>query len=235
MVQRLSSIDTIVTDTETEALVLEANLIRQLQPPYNVLLRDDKFYLFIKVTTNENVPRVFPVRKLKSDGARYFGPYSSASSVRQTLQLLRRIFPHPTEKENLRHKTFPHPLFAPGAKSAPHSPEHNEGDGGLLFNSSQENISSIIRFLRGDRQTIINTLRQGMIKAARLQRFEQAAIFRNQLQAIERLEGSQKVFLPRRESFDVLSLARRRQHSAMNVFSFRQGKLLHKNTFLLRR
>lgn len=234
MVKKIASVDTITTDTEIEALVLEANLIHQHQPPYNVLLRDDKFYLFIKITTNENPPRVFPVRQLKRDGARYFGPYSSASSVRQTLLLLRRIFPCHPEKESPRDQTFPHPLFAPGAKSAPHSPEHNEGDRGLLFNSSQENISSIIRFLRGDRTSIITTLRRGMLQASRQKKFEQAAIFRDQLRAIERLEGSQKVYLPRRESFDVISLVRQTQTSAANIFSVRHGKLLNKNTFLLR-
>ena len=125
MVQQIYTIDTISTDTEIEALVLEANLIHQHQPPYNVLLRDDKFYLFIKITTNENPPRVFPVRQLKRDGARYFGPYSSAAAVRQTLYLLRRIFPHHSEKEFPRDKTFPHPLFdqwLSGANQAPTAP-----------------------------------------------------------------------------------------------------------------
>ena len=92
MMGLIANIETISTDTELEALVLEANLIRKHQPPYNVLLRDDKYYLFIKITKEEQ-PRIFPVRKIIKDGARYFGPYSSAASVRATLRLLRRIFP----------------------------------------------------------------------------------------------------------------------------------------------
>src|SRR3989344_7392587 len=111
MIPRIASIATITCDTETEALVLEANLIRQHQPPYNVVLRDDKFYLFIKITTNKEYQRVFPVRRITKDGSHYFGPYSSAASVRSTLKLLRRIFPHRGEKESPREKIFPHPLF----------------------------------------------------------------------------------------------------------------------------
>ncbi len=240
MVQQIYTIDTISTDTEIEALVLEANLIHQHQPPYNVLLRDDKFYLFIKITTNENPPRVFPVRQLKRDGARYFGPYSSAAAVRQTLYLLRRIFPHHSEKEFPRDKTFPHPLFdqwlsgANQTPTAPSAPSQTKLSRPTYRLSPQTNIQHIIRFLRGDRQPIITTLRRGMVQASRQKHYEQAAIFRDQLQAIERLEGSQKVYLPRRESFDVVSLVRQVQTSAVNVFSLRQGKLLNKNTFLLR-
>jgi excinuclease ABC subunit C len=90
MVPRIADIETIATDNETEALILEANLIRQHQPPYNVVLRDDKYYLFIKITVNERLPRVFPVRRIRKDGARYFGPYSSARSVRHTRRAKRR-------------------------------------------------------------------------------------------------------------------------------------------------
>ena len=232
MVKRIASIDTITTDTEIEALVLEANLIHQHQPAYNVLLRDDKFYLFIKITTNESPPRIFPVRQLKRDDARYFGPYSSASSVRQTLLLLRRIFPYHPEKESPRDQTFPHPLFdQPSASS-----HHPAASSFPRYQSSfpEDNISSIIHFLRGNRKSIITTLRRGMLRASRQKRFEQAAIFRDQLQAIERLEGSQKVYLPRRESFDIISLVCQTQTSAVNVFSVRHGNLLKKNPSLLR-
>ena len=249
MVPKIARLETIATDTETEALVLEANLIRQHQPPYNVLLRDDKYYLFIKITTNEEVPRVFPVRKIKRDGARYFGPYSSARSVRATLRLLRRLFPHRVEKESPREQVFPHPLFTnhPSAslRSAPPLlkgrkvkslsppyeggvPERSEGEG--VYN---HNIQNIIRFLSGRRDEIVATLRAGMQEASEQKNFEQAAIFRDQLQAIERLEGNQKVFLPRKESFDVISLAGTTGKSSANVFQIRGGKLLGKQTFLL--
>src|SRR3989344_6643896 len=110
MMGLIANIETISTDTELEALVLEANLIRKHQPPYNVLLRDDKYYLFIKITKEEQ-PRIFPVRKIIKDGARYFGPYSSAASVRATLRLLRRIFPFKGEKDTAHDIIFPHPLF----------------------------------------------------------------------------------------------------------------------------
>lgn len=227
MVAKITSIKTIICDTENEALVLEANLIQKHQPPYNIILRDDKYYLFIKITANEEFPRVFLVRRIKNDQARYFGPYSSSHSVRSTLRLLHRLFPHRGEKESPREKIFPHPLFVLHAKSAPRSP----GEAVPIY---QQNIQNIIHFLKGDRQQIINTLKTGIDKAAREKSFERAAIFRDQLHAIERLEGSQKVHLPRRQSFDCLSLAIAKNKSAVNVFSVRGGKLLNKNTFLLK-
>lgn len=227
MLPKIAHVETIITDTEAEALILEANLIRQHQPLYNVVLRDDKYYLFIKITTNEEFPRVFPVRRLKRDDARYFGPYSSAQSVRATLQLLRRLFPYRGEKESPRDQIFPHPLFAHSAKSAPRS----LGEVGPIY---KQNIANIIRFLKGQRQEIIDTLQAGMLAASQSKQFERAAVFRDQINAIERLEGSQKVYFTRHESFDCVSLSRSQNQSAANVFSVRQGKLSGKNTFLLK-
>lgn len=234
MLPKVAHVETIITDTETEALIIEANLIRQHQPSYNVVLRDDKYYLFIKITANEEFPRVFPVRRLKKDGARYFGPYSSAQSVRATLRLLRRLFPYCGEKESPRDKIFPHPLFAHSAKSAPRSPACQAGRLGEVGPIYQQNITNVIRFLKGQRQEIIDTLKAGMLAASKSKQFERAAVFRDQLSAVERLDDSQKVYFPNKESFDALSLASSRNQSAVNVFSVRQGKLVGKNTFLLK-
>lgn len=235
LVHKIASLETIVTDNENEALILEANLIRRYQPAYNVVLTDDKFYLFIKITVQEEFPRVFPVRKIKSDQARYFGPYSSATSVRQTLKLLRSIFPHRLEKSSPHDIIFPHPLFTlPTPNTLPHLPSTIVRHQAWLKSHYQQNIQNIIRFLQGERATIIKILTLGMQQAAEQKDFERAAIFRDQLQAIERLEGNQKVYLRRRESFDVVSLATQHNHSAANVFSIRHGKLINKNTFLLR-
>jgi len=232
MLSKVAHVETIITDTETEALIIEANFIRQHQPPYNAVLRDDKYYLFIKITTNEKIPRVFPVRRLKQDSARYFGPYSSAQSVRATLRLLRRLFPYRGEKESPRDKIFPHPLFSQnqmtGGAAGKEPPRQ---DPSQQYN---QNIASIIHFLKGDRQEIIDTLKAGMLAVSQNQQFERAAVFRDQLNAIEHLENSQKVFFTRHESFDCISLSRRQNQSAANVFSVRQGKLSDKNTFLLK-
>ncbi len=215
MVPLVKNLETISTDTEHEALILEANLIQHHQPPYNVVLRDDKYYLFIKIT-REEFPRVYLTRRLKKDGARYFGPYSSAHSVRATLQLLRRLFPHRTDRDLKHDRILPHPLFS--------LPEKNY----------QNNITHIINFLKGERADIVATLEAGMQHASAHKAYEQATLFRNQLQAINRLDEQQKVYLPRAESFDLISLAREATRSAANVFSIRHGKLLSKNTFLLR-
>jgi excinuclease ABC subunit C len=215
MVSLIATLETIATDTELEALVLEANLIRKNQPPYNVLLRDDKYYLFIKIT-KDNPVRIFPVRKILKDNAQYFGPYSSARSVRETLKLLRRIFPFREEKDRPRDIIFPHTLFPTTITPASDSAEH------------------VTKFLRGNRQDIITTLEHGINEAAKNLQYEQAVLFRDQLRAIERLEGSQKVYLPRKESFDVISISESSTQSAGNVLQIREGKLIGKQTFLLR-
>lgn len=214
MVSLIANLETISTDTELEALVLEATLIHKHQPPYNVLLRDDKYYLFIKIT-KEEPPRIFPVRKITQDGSRYFGPYSSAFSVRATLRLLQRIFPFKGEKERAHDIIFPHTLFT----------QQNE---------EKENVQQVIRFLQGSRQDIIKRLEEGIAESAKNLHFERAALFRDQLQAVLRLEGSQKVYLPRKESFDVISIAEDTIQSAANVLQIREGKLIGKQTFLLK-
>ncbi len=287
MVKKVRRFKTITTDNELEALVLEATLIRKHQPPYNVVLRDDKYYLFIKITTGEEIPRVFLTRRINKDKACYFGPYSSARSVRASLRLLRRIFPHRGEKDSAHDIIFPHPLFSikenvigeqpltaasardseadpplprmaglrkgKGRQRAPRPAKPwRSGEAEALEHASlghakketrhavspdnqyRDNIQNIIRFLQGKRDHVIATLRDGMEKAARANNFEQAAIFRDQVQAIERLDDSQKVFLPKEESFDVVSIARARNQSAGNIFQIRQGQLINKNTFLLR-
>ncbi len=227
MVSKIASIDTIICDNETEALILEANLINKHQPTYNVILRDDKFYLFIKITTGEKFPRVYPVRRLdKKSGNRYFGPYSSAHSVRATLRLLQRLFPHRTEKDSPLHTVFPHPLFNSQKPKTAHCP--------LPTNHYKNNIQNIIRFLQGQRREIEKTLKKGMKAAAQQKQYEKAALYRDQLQAIQKLDSRQKVFLSRPESFDTVSLARGKNTSAANVFSIRHGKLLNKNTFILK-
>lgn len=214
MVTKVANIETIVVNNENEALMLEANLIRKHQPPYNVVLRDDKYYLFIKIVEGEDGVRIFPIRKVKKDGARYFGPYSSAKSVRETLKLLRRIFGFKTEKDSPREQVFKHPLFKD-----------------ILIEKSSREL--VIDFLKGSRREITERLQAGMKQAAQQKNYEQAAIFRDQLNAIERLEGSQKVVLNNKEDFDVVSIATENSKSAANIFQIRSGKLLGKQTFLL--
>ncbi len=217
MVSLIADIDVIATHTELEALVLEATLVRKHQPPYNVLLRDDKFYLFIKIT-KENPPRIFPVRKITQDGSRYFGPYSSAASVRTTLRLLQRIFPFKGEKDSPHDIVFPHGLFKDKVTTT-------------SYKLTSENV---ISFLKGNRKEIIKTLEEGIKEASDNLEFERAALFRDQLNAILRLEGSQTVYLPRKESFDVVSIAQDTGQSAGNILQIREGKLIGKQTFLLR-
>ncbi len=215
MVSLITDVTTISTDSELEALILEATLIHKHQPPYNVLLRDDKYYLFIKIS-KEDPPRIYPVRKIARDGSRYFGPYSSAYSVRATLRLLRRIFPFKGEKDTAHDIIFPHTLFARDTTG------------------KHTNAEQVERFLKGNRSNIVRTLEAGIKESVKQLQFERAALFRDQLQAVLRLEGFQKVYLPKKESFDVVSTVQDTLQSAANILQVREGKLIGKQTFLLK-
>lgn len=229
MVSKVKRIETVACDSEHEALVLEANLIQTHRPPYNIILTDDKYYLFIKIT-KETLPRVLLVRRIKTDGARYFGPYSSAHAARRTVRLLRRLFPVRGDKIQ-GDWIFPHPLFG---QSAPPVAGSGQSLNDAAVHTYQENIENIIRFLNGDRAAITTRLRRGMRAAAHRRQYERAALFRDQLQALEQLDLRQKVLLPRAESFDVVSIAQQPIISAANIFTVRRGKLIGKNTFILR-
>ncbi len=223
MVKEIAKVEYIITSSETEALLLESSLIKQHQPPYNIDLKDDKNFLYIKITTAEDFPRVFTVRKLAKDKALYFGPFASAGAVRQTLRLLRKLFPHrnftrPPSRYHLKYlvKRYPE-LLGPQDKAA-----------------YRATIEQIIKFMRGHHRDIKKELEQNMKAASRRKQFEQAAVLRDKIKAIERLMEKQKVISTRRENQDIISLYRHGQLGAINRFVVRQGKLIDKQNYVLR-
>lgn len=228
MVGKIAKVEYIITSSETEALLLESSLIKRHQPPYNVDLKDDKNFLYIKITVTEEFPRVFTVRRVTTDKAKYFGPFVSAFAVRQTLHTLRKIFPHRNfvkqpSKHQLEYTVKRYPELMGPADPAEY----------------RQTIDRIIQFLRGDYQDIVDTLTRQMQAASRQQQFERAGLIRDKIQAIDRIMEKQKVISPRQENYDILSLARSPREAgetaraAINLFSVRHGKLIAKQNFLL--
>ncbi|MGC8960130.1 MAG: excinuclease ABC subunit UvrC [Chloroflexia bacterium] len=227
LVARIADFEVLLTDGELEALILENNLIKEHRPRYNIRLRDDKGYPFIKVTTNEEWPRVLKTRRLENDGARYFGPFSSAGSVDRTLRLLKKLFPYRgcEEKIDGRRKR-PCLDYYIGRCLAPC----------VGYADPQEYaraIREVILFLEGRGEQIVRMVREEMEKAAEALNFERAAALRDQLQDLERVLEHQKVVSPRMEDEDVIALARDEGETCVQVFFIRRGRLIGNEPFFL--
>jgi len=232
MVGQVADIEWIVTDSETEALILESNLIKLHRPWYNVKLRDDKAYPYLKVTVNETYPRVMVVRRPRSDGARYFGPYTNSTAVRETLQFVRKLFPIRTcqldidKGQRLRRPCL---LYHIGRCPGPCV------DGLTTPTEYREIIDEICLLLEGRQEKLMGELRQRMREASARLDFERAARLRDVLQAIERVVERQKVVSTRLGDVDIIGLAHDPRHAVacIAVLFVRDGKLVGRETFFL--
>lgn len=221
MVQQVTEIEFIVTDTEAEALALEANLIKQHQPYYNILLKDDKKYPYVCITWSEDYPRFFITRKrqLGNQGDRYYGPYVDTRLLRHTLGVMQRIFPLRQRKQPL----FKHrPCLnydigrCPGVCQQLISPE-----------AYRQTVQKVAMVFQGRSQELIDSLTTQMTQAAADLKFEKAAQIRDQIKAISALNADQKVSLPDdRISRDAIALAADDQHCAIQLFQIRAGRLV---------
>ncbi|MBE3577061.1 MAG: excinuclease ABC subunit UvrC [Limnochordales bacterium] len=232
MVRQVADVEWIVTDSEAEALILESNLIKLHRPWYNVKLRDDKAYPYLKVTVNETYPRIVVVRRPRSDGARYFGPYTNSTAVRETLQFLRKLFPIRTcqlEIDKGQRRQRPCLLYHIGRCLGPCV------DGLTTPDEYRQVITQICLFLEGRQEKLLAELRQRMREASSRLDFEQAARLRDVLQAIERVVERQKVLSHRLGDVDVIGLAHDRQQAlaCIAILFVRDGKLVGRETFLL--
>lgn len=223
MVEQIRQIEHILVQSETEALLLESTLIKKHRPKYNILLKDDKNFQYIKIALAETYPSVSTVRRVTLDGSRYFGPYTSGLSVRRTLRLLKRLFPY---------KSCPNPPEVPCFDF-----QLNRCLGHALGPNSlsryQTVIARLIRFLEGHTGQTLKNLDRDMRAAARRRDFESAAIFRDRLQALRHVLEDQAVVSPRGGHFDVLGLARNAEVAAITLFQVRQGKLVQRDNFIL--
>lgn len=221
MLSHVEDFEYIVTDTELEALMLECNLIKKYKPKYNILLKDDKNYPYIKITVNEEYPRIMFTRRIEPDGAKYFGPYSSAFAVRETIKLVRKMFPVRTCNRNIEKdigKVRECLYYHIGLCSAPCTNKINKEDYRKL-------VDQAVLFLDGKRDWLIQKLKEDMQKAAEELRFEEAARIRDQIFAIERTSEKQKVVSVGEDEQDIISMARSVDISCIQVFFVRDGKL----------
>ncbi len=228
LVKKIAEFETIVTDSEMEALILEANLIKEHKPRYNVNLKDDKRYPYLKVTVNEPYPRILVVRRVKKDKAKYFGPYTNVSAMRQTLRIIRRIFPVRTCN-----------LVIPSNKRYKVCLEYyiKRCLGPCEAKCSQEEyrqmIENVCLFLSGQSGQVIEELKEQMEHYAGQENFEAAARLRDQIQALEAMVEKQKVVDEERVNRDIISFARQKRDVCCVVLQIREGVLIGRQNFYL--
>ena len=227
-VKKIKSIDYIVTDNETEALILEGNLIKKNKPKYNIDLKDDKSYPFVAVTIGEKFPRVFLTRDKNMKDARYFGPYTDARAVRKTLEYLRKIFQVRDCRKTSPGKGINTPCLNYHIKLCPAPCIKN-----ISPELYRKNIDFVILFLKGKDRTIIEKLKIKMDNYSKIKEFEKAAEFKNKIDDINKLYREQKIFFPGGSKWDFISIARNTDDSAISLFTYRSGMLAVINNFIV--
>ncbi len=227
LVQKIADMEWIVVDSELEALILEMNLIKKYRPRYNVRLKDDKQYPYIKVHWGDPFPKVTVTRRMVQDGSRYFGPYTSVWAVHQTLDVLRRIFPYLTCDRTITGQDERACLYYDiKLCTAPCI-------GAIDQATYREMIDDLSQFLLGRTEPIVTRIQTQMKKAAEELRFEKAAALRDQLHAIENIVERQKVISSDYVDSDVIAMARTDGEACVQVFFIRGGKLIGREYFLL--
>ena len=229
MVKNISEFEYIVTDSEMEALILECNLIKKYSPKYNISLKDDKFYPFIKITTNEDFPKVFITRNYAKDGNKYFGPYPNAGAVHETINLIRKIFP-------LRNcKKF---IVEGGKQTRPCLNYHIKKckapcEGHISKVDYRNMIDEIMDVLSGRDRTLLNKLKKEMQEASSKLEFEKAASLRDKILAIENIAEKQKVFKSQEGDEDFINMYKDETDCCIQVFFLRDGKVTGREHFIL--
>ena len=213
----------IITDNELESLMLENTLIKKHQPKYNIMLRDDKNYAYIKIDYETEIPQIYSVRNPDSKNARYFGPYSSAQKIRETLSILRKVFPYCANKKVSNRPCFYYYLHrCPGVCI-----------GKISLLEYQETMHRISLFLSGHISEIKKEIQGQMLKSSKKKQFERAADLRNQWQSLQIIEERQKVIFSQKVSWDFVSLFQSTDKATINVFVIRNGKLNDRKNFIL--
>ena len=227
LLSHVDKVNTILTGTEKEALILEASLIKKHKPRYNIILRDDKNYPFIKVTTGEQWPRVMMSRRKKKDGARYFGPYSSSSAMWATLKLIASLFPLRNCKgEKLKTRKRPCLNRQIGKCLAPCTGKADR-------NMYMENVNNIILLLEGRNRDLITQLKQQMLQAASDLNFEAAAKLRDQLAALGTTLEKQIVAAEHQKNQDIFGFSRKGTTTALSILFIRNGLVSGSRSFFI--
>ncbi|MEZ4210581.1 MAG: excinuclease ABC subunit UvrC [Patescibacteria group bacterium] len=233
LLDRVVKVDTIAVKTEVEALVLENELIKEHRPQFNVLLRDDKNYLYIRITMQDEFPRILLARKIAKDGAKYFGPFTESKTVYSVLRLVKKIFPicssnsqmtaEKTKKGNLRACLNYHIGVCPGVCMGKVSSEEYK-----------QTMRQVVKFIGGQYDEVLKELKVEMQEASSGKKYEIAARIRDNIQAIEKLQIQQSVVLSDiKTNADVIGVARQLNKVVVALLSIRFGKLLSKQTFVM--
>lgn len=231
MVKNIAKFEYIITDSELEALILECNLIKQYRPKYNVLLRDDKTYPYIKVTVNEDYPRVLKVRKVLKDKAKYFGPYTNITAVNDTLEIIRNTYPIRTCNIDIEK--------AIANKVRPCLNKHIKKcigpcTGEVSKEEYNKMIEEVILFLSGKEERLIEILKEKMNKCAMDFNFEDAAIYRDKIKSLEDMVQKQKIDSGTSDlNQDIIAMARAHDEACVQVFFIRNGKIVGREHFIL--
>lgn len=230
MVTHISRFEYIVTDSELEALVLECNLIKEHRPKYNTMLMDDKTYPFIKVTVNEPFPRVMMARRMKKDKAKYFGPYTSAGAVKDTIELIRKLYhirscnrslPKDIGKERPCLNYHIHQCYAPC-------------QGYISREEYRKSIDEVVRFLNGNYDPIFKELEEKMLDASENLEFEKAIEYRELLASVQKIAQKQKITDTAGDDRDIIAMASEGEDAVVQVFFIRGGRLIGRDHFYLK-
>jgi len=225
MVRQIADLEYIVTDNELEALMLEANLVRKHRPRYNIILRDDKHYPFLKLTTDEEFPRLLVARRVQNDGATYYGPFYPATAMRETLRLTRQLFPLRTCSITIDGQLErPCIQYAIHRCNAPCTGwETREGYAGT--------VRDVQRFLEGKDEDLLRRLTEEMEAAAVEEKFERAAVLRDQIQSLNKVLERQKIISTEEVDQDVVGVVRQGNDACVELFFVRKGRLVGQEAF----
>lgn len=230
MVTQIAWFEYIVADSELEALVLECNLIKEHRPKYNTMLKDDKAYPFIQVTVNEDYPRVLFARRMKKDKSRYFGPYTSAGAVKDSIELIRKLY---------RLRSCSRRLPQDQGKERPCLYYHIKQcdapcQGYISREEYRKKINGALEFLNGNFKDVLKDLEQKMLQASEEMRFEDAVEYRDLMQSVRQIGERQKITGSDGEDKDIIALAIDGEDAVAQVFFIREGKLIGRDHFYLR-
>lgn len=227
MITLIHYFEYIVTDSELEALILENNLIKEHRPKYNTMLKDDKSYPFMKVTVQEDFPRVLFARQMRRDGARYFGPYTSAGAVKDTIELVKKLYGIRT-----CNKALPKEI-GKGRPCLYYQMKQCAGpcQGYISKEEYKERINRLLAFLNGDYKKVLVDLEQKMKERAAAFEFEEAAEYRDLMESVRHVTGSQRVVKHGGMDRDIIAMARKEEETVVSVFFVRDGKLLGREHF----
>lgn len=226
---KVDDIKFLTTKTETEALILESNFIKKHKPRYNVLLKDDKHYPYLRLTTNEAYPRLEVVRKVHKDSATYFGPYTMVKEVRETIRLIYKIFPLRQSADNLDGQPHRRPClnYQMGRCLAPCA--------GLVTPEEYAKVvQDVILFLKGKSSELIDSLTAKMNEASSQLRYEEAAIYRNKIASVKTVQDKQKIISTSLEDQDVVGCCVEQDITVVQVLVIREGKMLGEKNFKLK-